>query len=315
MDILVESQFLEEQIDSAPPIPCCNHIAGNVHYLTKALTLQQESSWNFDVTIDLEDGSKLGSEQEFLNSLGHVLAPFLHDARIGMRVHPFGHEFLDPTFRVVREDLLGRLAFLLVPKTEGVAELVAFRSFVEHCLGGPDLTPPFHVLIESPQAVEEVFEIAALSWVESLDFGIMDLVSRCDGMVTARALESPLQFDHAIIQRAKTRLVAAAARYGKIATHNVTIAFSDHQQTYADAYCARANFGFQRMWSIHPSQIEPICRAFSPDAAEVTRAKAVLAHAAEHEWGPISYQGKLYDRASYRLLRAVLVQHAASRRG
>jgi citrate lyase subunit beta/citryl-CoA lyase len=60
------------------------------------------------------------------------------------------------------------------------------------------------------------------------------------------------------------------------------------------------------MWSIHPSQLEPIVRAFRPDPAEVETAAAVLAEAQDADWGPIRHDGKLYDRASYRYCWEVL---------
>jgi citrate lyase subunit beta/citryl-CoA lyase len=62
------------------------------------------------------------------------------------------------------------------------------------------------------------------------------------------------------------------------------------------------------MWSIHPSQIEPIVRAFRPDPAEVEISAAVLAAAQAADWAPIRHDGKLYDRASYRYCWDVLQQ-------
>jgi citrate lyase subunit beta/citryl-CoA lyase len=75
---------------------------------------------------------------------------------------------------------------------------------------------------------------------------------------------------------------------------------------FRDARRARDEFGFLRMWSIHPSQIEPIVRAFRPDMHELERAAAVLAAAQDADWGPIRHDGKLYDRASYRYCWDVL---------
>jgi hypothetical protein len=64
---------------------------------------------------------------------------------------------------------------------------------------------------------------------------------------------------------------------------------------------ARAcEFGFLRMWSIHPRQIQPIVEAMRPDFAEVTEAAGILLAAQNADWGPISWEGKLHDRASYR---------------
>src|SRR6266702_2682335 len=86
----------------------------------------------------------------------------------------------------------------------------------------------------------------------------------------------------------------------------VSLALDDPDAVHADAQRARTEFGFLRMWSIHPSQLEPIVRAFRPDLAEVETAAAVLAEAHDADWGPIRHDGKLYDRASYRYCWEVL---------
>ena len=74
----------------------------------------------------------------------------------------------------------------------------------------------------------------------------------------------------------------------------------------ADARRARSEFGFLRMWSIYPAQIQPIVNAMRPDFTEVTDAAAILLAAQNANWGPIQYQGELHDRATYRYFWAVL---------
>jgi citrate lyase subunit beta/citryl-CoA lyase len=60
------------------------------------------------------------------------------------------------------------------------------------------------------------------------------------------------------------------------------------------------------MWSIHPAQIRPILAAMSPDAAEVSKACEIILAGKEQDWAPISHQGQLHDRASYRFFWQVL---------
>jgi citrate lyase subunit beta/citryl-CoA lyase len=54
------------------------------------------------------------------------------------------------------------------------------------------------------------------------------------------------------------------------------------------------------MWSIHPSQIQPIVDAMKPDLGEVADASEILLAAQRANWGPIQYAGELHDRATYR---------------
>ena len=66
------------------------------------------------------------------------------------------------------------------------------------------------------------------------------------------------------------------------------------------------------MWSIHPSQVEPILRAMRPAAAEIDEAATVLAAAQAADWAPIRVGDALHDRASYRYCWSVLQQAQAA---
>ena len=79
-----------------------------------------------------------------------------------------------------------------------------------------------------------------------------------------------------------------------------------------DAARAAAEFGYTRMWSIHPDQIKPILKAFAPRISEINEASAILADAQAHNWGPIQHNGKLHDRASYRYYWTILQRAKAS---
>jgi citrate lyase subunit beta/citryl-CoA lyase len=94
--------------------------------------------------------------------------------------------------------------------------------------------------------------------------------------------------------------VAAALARGVIPAHNVTLDLKSVYQTHADAKRARHEFGFLRMWSIYPAQIQPIVDAMAPDFREVTEACDILLAAQKAAWGPIQHAGDLHDRATYR---------------
>jgi len=74
----------------------------------------------------------------------------------------------------------------------------------------------------------------------------------------------------------------------------------------ADARRARQDFGFLRMWSIHPLQIEPILRGMRPAAEEIDAAIEIINAAQDADWAPIRHQDRLHDRASYRYYWHVL---------
>jgi citrate lyase subunit beta/citryl-CoA lyase len=101
-------------------------------------------------------------------------------------------------------------------------------------------------------------------------------------------------------------VVAAALANGVVPAHNVTLDLKNAETTYADAFRARTEFGFMRMWSIYPTQIQAIVDAMKPNFDEVTDAANILLAAQAADWGPIQYQGELHDRATYRYFWEVL---------
>jgi citrate lyase subunit beta/citryl-CoA lyase len=148
--------------------------------------------------------------------------------------------------------------------------------------------------------------------VQVLDFGLMDFVSGHHGAIPASAMRSPGQFEHRLLARAKTEVVAAALANGRVPAHNVTLDLKNPYNTYLDARRARNEFGFLRMWSIYPAQIRPIVDAMAPDHSEVADGAAILLAAQQADWGPIQYAGELHDRATYRYFWDLLRRaHAA----
>jgi len=290
-----------------PALAACEHYAGSEKLILKALDLQARLHVDgvplFDVTADCEDGAPVGRERAHAELLARLIqsADNRH-GRVGARIHDPRH----PCWREDLDILVGqageRLAYLVLPKPESatdvetlLAELARVRA--RH---GVAREIPVHVLIETHGALHEVWRIAALPGLESLDFGLMDFVSAHHGAIPSSAMRSPGQFDHPLIARAKCAIAAAALGNGLVPSHNVTTEFRDTSVVAADARRARLEFGFLRMWSIHPNQIEAIVAAMRPDFAEVAEAAAVLDKAADADWGPIQIDGRLHDRASYR---------------
>ena len=144
----------------------------------------------------------------------------------------------------------------------------------------------------------------------------MDFVSSHHGAIPAHALTAEGQFDHPLIARAKLEIAAACHAYGKVPSHNVVTELNAPDVISRAARRAGREFGYTRMWSIHPSQIDPIVEALSPTAADVADAERILLAAARADWGPIRdgdpQAGRLHDRASYRYYWDVLRRaHAA----
>ncbi|CAK0749410.1 citrate lyase subunit beta / citryl-CoA lyase [Gammaproteobacteria bacterium] len=286
-----------------PILPAVDHYAGSEKLIRKALALQGEMGPVFDLTCDCEDGARAGAEAEHAAMCAEIIRSAENRfGRVSARIHDSTH----PHWRADLDILVGRagerLSFLTLPKPRGLNDvtdqIAELRRVEDHY--GINRRIPVHIMIETHGALKDAWAIAALEGVESLDFGIMDFVSAHHGAVPSSAMKSPGQFQHPLMVRAKCEIVAAALGNGVVPTHNVCTELKDTDGVFTDARRARQEFGFLRMWSIHPNQIRPILEAMRPDFAEVEDAVIILTMAQDQGWGPIKYQGQLHDRASYR---------------
>ena len=292
-----------------PVIPSCEHFAGSEKLIVKALELQDRLGPIFDVTCDCEDGAQAGKEQEHAEMVVRVLGSPANKLRMtGVRIHDYTHPAWKQDVDVVVSGAGGVLAYVTIPKATSAAQVAEMIGHVEQVAArhGIRRQIPIHALVETHGALHDAAEIARLPGMQVLDFGLMDFVSGHHGAIPAAAMRSPGQFEHRLLARAKTEVVAAALAHGVIPAHNVTLDLKNAYQTYQDAWRARHEFGFLRMWSIYPAQIQPIVDAMKPDYSEVQDAAAILLAAQAAEWGPIQYAGELHDRATYRYFWEVL---------
>jgi citrate lyase subunit beta / citryl-CoA lyase len=289
-------------------LPVCDHYSGVEVRMRKSLELQAEmyeefGACVFDVTLDCEDGAPVGGEAEHA-ALVVALASLASDkARVAVRIHPVGHPAFEQDVATIAGKAGKKLCHIMVPKVESVQDVEIACKAID-AAGAGQL--PLQVLIESPAAVQRAFEIAAHPRVQSLSFGLMDFVAAHGGAIPAEAMSIEGQFTHPLVVRAKLEIASACHAWGKVPSHSVVTEFRDKTSLVAAARRAAREFGFTRMWSIHPDQIRPILEAFAPSAHEIEIASKIIAAAAQANWAPISFEGKLEDRASYRYYWQVL---------
>jgi citrate lyase subunit beta/citryl-CoA lyase len=271
--------------------------------IEKALELQSKLGRIFDVTCDCEDGAEAGREKQHAEMIVAALnSPRNAHGMAGVRIHDHSH----PHWKKDVEILVGGagrvLSHVTLPKCTSAAQAAEMIGHVQAEAKRRKVKRaiPIHVLIETHGALHEAWDIAALEHVQVLDFGLMDFVSGHHGAVHASNMRSPGQFEHPLIVRAKTQVVAAALAHGVVPAHNVSLDLKNAYNVFRDAWRARNDFGFLRMWSIHPLQVQPIVDAMKPDLGEVVDAAAILLAAQRANWGPIQYHGELHDRATYR---------------
>lgn len=312
------------------PLPVCDHYCGVEALMIKSLALQTEMSAEFgscvfDVTLDCEDGAATGDEKNHANLVAALVNQALSATkdiasgklhRVAARVHPVGHPAFEQDVDIIVGGAAAGLCHLMIPKVETRADVDRAVQRVDQAAAqsGRAVPLPLHVLLESPVAVQHAFEIAAHPRVQSLSFGLMDFVSSHGGAIPASAMgvdadpgwHSLDQFTHPLVRRAKLEISAACHAHGKVPSHCVVTEFKDGALLQSAARQAARAFGFTRMWSIHPAQIRPILQAFAPEAQEIELAANIMQAGGQADWAPISYGGKLHDRASYRYFWQVL---------
>ena len=299
-------QALFDAGEAAAELPVCDHYAGVEARMVKSLALQAELGPVFDVTLDCEDGAPVGGEVEHAALVAAmVLSARNVHGRCGVRVHPVDHPAFAGDIATIVGAAHTRLAYVMLPKVESAADVAKAAATIDGA-GGAAL--PLHALVETHGALREVAAIAAHPRIESISFGLMDFVSAHRGAIPASAMSAEGQFAHPLVVRAKLEIAAACHSFAKTPSHNVVMEFADPTVVAQAARRAAREFGYTRMWSIHPSQVRVIVAAFAPDPGEVDEAIAIIDAASAAGWAPIQRAGVLHDRASYRYFWRLLVR-------
>ena len=278
--------------------------------MRKSLQLQAEmmeefGACVFDVTLDCEDGAPVGGEADHAAMVVALVSLASRKARVAVRVHAVDHPAFDSDIATIAGKVGNQLSHIMVPKVESTDDVAKVVAALMHAGSGH---LPIHVLIESPAAVHRAFDIAAHPQVQSLSFGLMDFVSSHGGAIPSFGMSGQGQFTHPLVVRAKLEIASACHASGKTPSHCVVTEFNDLEAITMAARRASREFGYTRMWSIHPHQIRPILRAIAPDEHEIENATKIIAAGALNDWAPTSFKGQLHDRASYRYFWQVLVR-------
>jgi citrate lyase subunit beta/citryl-CoA lyase len=148
--------------------------------------------------------------------------------------------------------------------------------------------------IETARGLVEAERIAAAGHgLEALVLGPADLAASLGVPVLTIGAGTS---DHALAD-----VVAAARAFGLQAVDGPHARLGDELGLVVSARRALEH-GYDGKWVIHPSQVEPVNRIFTPSPADLERARRILA-AAE---GAARFEGELVDGASRRLAEALL---------
>lgn len=246
------------------------------------------------VILDLED-SVLPERKQAARSAALEWLSGPRECPCLVRINPLGGEHAADDLAVV---LPGNPDGLVLPKAEGAASIRALRN-----LAGDACPPILPIATETPAAVFELGSyrdvakhLCGLSWgAEDLPAAIGAATSREDDGSFTPPFET-----------VRSLALFAAHAAGVAAIETVYPDFRDLDGL--KAYAARAaRDGFTGMLAIHPAQVPVINAAFTPSAAQVAEAEAVVAaFAASPGAGVVSLDGRMLDAPHLKQAQAVL---------
>lgn len=238
------------------------------------------------VILDLEDAVAPAAKPE---ARRHV-ASFLNAnsiAKLWVRINPLETDESDRDLAAI---LSSHPDGIVLPKAEGgasVAELA--RRLTER---GNVTAQILAIATETPAAMFQLGTYGGAKRLAGLTWGAEDLPAAI-GAATSREPDGrftpPYEF-------ARSLCLFGAAAAGVAPIETVYPAFRDLDGLSAFAARARRD-GFTGMMAIHPDQVPVINAAFTPSAAEVAHARAVVAaFEANPGAGALSLDGRMIDR-------------------
>jgi len=251
--------------------------------LAKAPTLAAD-----EVVVDLEDAVAADDKERARELAAAALRHGPLGRTTALRVNARSTPWWEDDLRTAAE---ARPDVVVLPKVESPEDVSAAAELLPDGIG-------LEAQIETARGLAEAERIAAAGHgLEALVFGPADM---------AASLGLPvLSIGAGSSEYALRRVVVAARAFGLQAVDGPHGLLGDDLGLVLSARRALEH-GYDGKWVIHPSQIEPANRIFTPSPADLERAERILAAAT----GAALFEGELVDEASRRLAESLLKRAA-----
>lgn len=275
------------------------------HKIEKALTLGVDS-----ICLDMEDGvaptRKLAARKTILAALQEL--DFGYSEKL-VRINPAGSGLENEELAAI---LPARPDGIVLPKVESVDQVTRVSERIERAelaydwqLGSIRLV----VDVETALGILNLKEIASHPRLDAIIFGAEDFAASIGAIRTPQAWE---------VFHARSAVVITAAANGLQAIDMVSIDFNDIETLRREALFG-AQLGFSGKQVIHPNQVEPVQKAFTPDQAAIDYARRIVdefeTSLAEGR-GVFALDGaKMIDMPMVKAAQAVLMRAAAAGNG
>ena len=269
------------------------------------------------IMLDLEDSVPQDAKEVARRQVVESLAAIDWRAKlVTVRINSLDTPFAYRDLVDIVEGAGARIDAIVVPKVNHPCDI----HCVDRMLDGIEQACGLHCTIAIEASIEtaaglaEVRAIAQASRrLQTLVFGVADYSASIGARLVSLSghgeNEAQIYPGHRwhfalsrIVMAAKANeLLAIDAPYGH---------FKDSEGLERSAEMAAA-LGCDGKWAIHPSQLEPINRAFTPAPEDIRRAITILeaasAAAREHR-GAVAVEGRMIDQATVRLARRLYDQ-------
>lgn len=195
----------------------------------------------------------------------------------------------------IAETIASRPAAYVVPKANSADDVLAIAELIDHGESLSDIpsgtTRILPIATETPGAIFKLDDIArAHARNAALLWGMEDLAVELAARATRTGSGDILDVFKTV--RSLALLAGAAAGIGIIDTPMTDINALDR---LADEASEAARMGFTGKLAIHPSQVEPINRAFTPSVEEIADAEEILRLSREGGGSAFRFKGRMID--------------------
>ena len=182
---------------------------------------------------------------------------------------------------------------IMLPKVKTPDEI----TFIDDLLTDSNLDTDLHVIMETNDALENIYDIAhASKRIVALYFGGVDM---------AAELRVDNKWENLVYARSKLVHAGASAGLDVIDVPYLDLENMDGMKKEAELV---RNLGFTGKGSIHPKQIKILNQVFTPPEDEILKAKKILEQFNNSNTGLVVIDGKLIEKPVLReMQRKILI--------
>ncbi len=261
------------------------YIPGNIPAMVQNAMIYGADSLIFD----LEDSIPIAEKDSARILVRNAIQTLdFEGCEVTVRINSLDTEFYNDDLKAIAHK---KLDGILLPKTETLDDILYtdnLLTVLEEEKKIPKNKIKLMPIIESAVGVLNIDQIATGPRVVAIGLGGEDLTADIGAKRTKEGKELEYIGSRIIIACAANKIQAIDTVYADV---------NDPEGLYEIALKA-SNIGFQGKSVIHPSQIEPVHRAFMPSKEEITKAKRIVKaykDAIKKGSGAISVDGRMVD--------------------